>query len=168
MMKVSALLLAQLLLATSAEARLFDKTRDVTRARETEEDTDRIINGVEAQEDRYPYMVSLQDDQGHFCGASLIATDIVLSAAHCAGKYIPWCTYCFCLLCLHEPGVCCSPSQSHIRICYSYSFPSQVVTMTPLLVGTGTTIKMETKYECLKNSFTRNIMNGPRTTTSWY
>ncbi|KAL7496961.1 hypothetical protein ACHAWT_008385 [Skeletonema menzelii] len=84
-MKVSALLLAQLLLATSAEARLFDKTRDMNRARETEEDTDRIINGVEAQEDRYPYMVSLQDDQGHFCGASLIATDIVLSAAHCAG-----------------------------------------------------------------------------------
>ena len=75
-MKVSALLLAQLLLATSAEARLFDKTRYMNRARETEEDTDRIINGVEAQEDRYPYMVSLQDDQGHFCGASLIATDI--------------------------------------------------------------------------------------------
>ena len=62
-MKVSALLLAKLLLATSAEARLFDKTREINRARETEQDNDRIINGVEAEEDRYSYMVSLKDDQ---------------------------------------------------------------------------------------------------------
>ena len=50
----------------------------------------------------------------------------------------------------------------------SILFPSQVVNMMPLLVGTGTTITMETKYEWLKNSFTRNIMNGTRTTTSWF
>jgi trypsin len=84
-MKVSALLLAQLLIASSAEARLFQRTRDTNRAREKDDDTDRIINGVEAEEDRYSYMVSLKDNQGHFCGASLIAKDIVLSAAHCAG-----------------------------------------------------------------------------------
>ena len=63
-MKVSALLLAKLLLlATSAEARLFDKTREINSARETEQDNDRIINGVEAEEDRYSYMVSLKDNQ---------------------------------------------------------------------------------------------------------
>ena len=48
------------------------------------EDT-RIINGEEATEGRYSYAVSLQDKWGHFCGGSLIAPDVVLSAAHCAG-----------------------------------------------------------------------------------
>mmetsp|Transcript_18979 Transcript_18979/g.38230 ORF Transcript_18979/g.38230 Transcript_18979/m.38230 type:complete len:105 (-) Transcript_18979:1474-1788(-) len=65
-MKVSALLLAQLLIASSAEARLFQRTRDANRAREKDDDTDRIINGVEAEEDRYSYMVSLKDNQGTF------------------------------------------------------------------------------------------------------
>jgi len=46
---------------------------------------DRIINGNKATEGRYSYAVSLQDDVGHFCGGSLIAPDVVLSAAHCAG-----------------------------------------------------------------------------------
>lgn len=50
---------------------------------------DRIIGGQEAQEGRYSYTVSLSDDWGntpldhHICGGSLIARDIVLSAAHC-------------------------------------------------------------------------------------
>lgn len=43
----------------------------------------RIIGGDTAIEDRYPYAVSLSDDIGHFCGGSLIARDVVLSAAHC-------------------------------------------------------------------------------------
>ena len=45
----------------------------------------RIIGGDEATEGRYSYAVSLQDEVGHFCGGSLIAPDVVLSAAHCAG-----------------------------------------------------------------------------------
>ena len=45
----------------------------------------RIINGNKAAEGRYPYAVSLRDDVGHFCGGSLVAPDVVLSAAHCAG-----------------------------------------------------------------------------------
>ena len=48
-------------------------------------DNDRIIGGDEATKGRYSYSVSLQDDGGHFCGGSLIAPDVVLSAAHCAG-----------------------------------------------------------------------------------
>jgi len=43
----------------------------------------RIIGGDEAAKGRYSYAVSLQDI-GHFCGGSLIAPDIILSAAHCA------------------------------------------------------------------------------------
>jgi trypsin len=45
----------------------------------------RIIGGDEAQSGRYSYTVSLQDKMGHFCGGSLIAPDVVLTAAHCAG-----------------------------------------------------------------------------------
>jgi trypsin len=81
-MKVSALLLAHLL-ASAADARLFS-TRERTQEKETK-DIDRIINGVEAEEDRYGYTVTLQDNQGHLCGASLIAKDMLVSAAHCAG-----------------------------------------------------------------------------------
>lgn len=44
----------------------------------------RIINGVDADPTRYPYTVSLQDGSFHFCGGSLIAPDLVLSAAHCS------------------------------------------------------------------------------------
>jgi secreted trypsin-like serine protease len=60
-MKVSALLLAHLL-ASAADARLFS-TRERTQEKETK-DIDRIINGVEAEEDRYGYTVTLQDNQG--------------------------------------------------------------------------------------------------------
>mmetsp|Transcript_29203 Transcript_29203/g.45154 ORF Transcript_29203/g.45154 Transcript_29203/m.45154 type:complete len:659 (+) Transcript_29203:243-2219(+) len=45
----------------------------------------RIINGIEATPSRYPYMVSLQYAGSHFCGGTLIAPDIVLSAGHCSG-----------------------------------------------------------------------------------
>mmetsp|Transcript_3109 Transcript_3109/g.4967 ORF Transcript_3109/g.4967 Transcript_3109/m.4967 type:complete len:249 (+) Transcript_3109:143-889(+) len=45
----------------------------------------RIIGGQQAATGRYKYSVSLQDRIGHFCGGSLIARDVVLSAAHCAG-----------------------------------------------------------------------------------
>jgi secreted trypsin-like serine protease len=43
----------------------------------------RIINGVDAPEGRYPYTVSLDTGSYHFCGGSLIAPNVVLSAAHC-------------------------------------------------------------------------------------
>jgi trypsin len=43
----------------------------------------RIINGSKAPINRYPYTVSLQEGDFHFCGGSLIAPDLVISAAHC-------------------------------------------------------------------------------------
>mmetsp|Transcript_43989 Transcript_43989/g.78955 ORF Transcript_43989/g.78955 Transcript_43989/m.78955 type:complete len:600 (+) Transcript_43989:48-1847(+) len=46
----------------------------------------RIIGGSLSTKGRYPYAVSLDGAAGHFCGGSLIAKDVVLSAAHCAGS----------------------------------------------------------------------------------
>ena len=43
----------------------------------------RIIGGTNATAGDYPWIVSLRDGSGHFCGASLIAPQWVLSAAHC-------------------------------------------------------------------------------------
>mmetsp|Transcript_1362 Transcript_1362/g.1806 ORF Transcript_1362/g.1806 Transcript_1362/m.1806 type:complete len:362 (-) Transcript_1362:44-1129(-) len=44
----------------------------------------RIIGGKTAPEGRYPYIVSLQHDlSSHYCGGSVVASDIVLTAAHC-------------------------------------------------------------------------------------
>eukprot|EP00970_Alexandrium_tamarense_P003181 scaffold481_cov188-Alexandrium_tamarense.AAC.10 len=40
---------------------------------------------LQTQNGRYSYAVSLQDSLGHFCGGSLIAKDVVLTAAHCQG-----------------------------------------------------------------------------------
>jgi len=43
----------------------------------------RIIGGETSDKNEYPYAVSLEGRRGHFCGGSLIARDVVLSAAHC-------------------------------------------------------------------------------------
>jgi trypsin len=49
-----------------------------------------IIGGMDAVEDSYPYVVSLQYiSTGHSCGGSLITRDVVLTAAHCQNKYVP-------------------------------------------------------------------------------
>jgi len=45
----------------------------------------RIIGGEYSDFGEYPYAVSLKRGNGHFCGGSLIARDVVLSAAHCGG-----------------------------------------------------------------------------------
>lgn len=45
----------------------------------------RIIGGDDAEEGEYGYIVSLEDNFGHFCGGTLIRPDLVMSAAHCGG-----------------------------------------------------------------------------------
>ncbi|KAL7465259.1 hypothetical protein ACHAXS_005591 [Conticribra weissflogii] len=59
--------------------------RDLSTSSNLFKDT-RIIGGQEAVEDRYSYAVSLHGSRGHFCGGSLIAKDIVLTAAHCVSS----------------------------------------------------------------------------------
>ena len=49
----------------------------------------RIIGGHDAELGRYPYaQISLQrHGGGHVCGASLLAPDIIISAAHCQNLF---------------------------------------------------------------------------------
>ena len=45
----------------------------------------RIINGAAAPEGSWPFIVSLRSssDHGHFCGGSVVADNLILTAAHC-------------------------------------------------------------------------------------
>lgn len=93
-MKTSTILLIAQLFVLPIEARLWQKianARDLQRQSDdgSIEATTRIIGGGEAEEDRYSFAVSFQQLGSHFCGGSLIARDMVLSAAHCADTGIP-------------------------------------------------------------------------------
>lgn len=52
-----------------------------------------ILNGATTSKHEYPYASSILLGSKHLCGASLIAPDIVLSAAHCFQQSIAWTNY---------------------------------------------------------------------------
>ena len=61
---------------------------NINNIHEEQEDRQLVVGGAEAVEDRHYYMVSLQYNGQHFCGGSLIARNVILTAAHC-GTYDP-------------------------------------------------------------------------------
>lgn len=68
-----------------SQASLFASTAQSVDVDQSRPADTRIIGGSEANSNRHPYAVSIQDGIGHFCGGSLIASDMVLTAAHCQG-----------------------------------------------------------------------------------
>lgn len=46
-------------------------------------DGSKIIGGIKA-EGKYPWLLSLQYDQGHFCGGTLLNSTILVTAGHCS------------------------------------------------------------------------------------
>ena len=61
--------------------------RDARRNQELNQQLNRIIGGGVAEVGRYPYLASLTKERAHTCGGTLIADDMVLSAAHCGGHF---------------------------------------------------------------------------------
>jgi len=49
----------------------------------------RIVGGVEARPGSHPWIVSLQQGESHFCGGTLIAPNVVITAAHCVADGAP-------------------------------------------------------------------------------
>lgn len=47
-----------------------------------------IVGGVKAKKGEFPYIVSLQDKDGHVCGGSLIKKNWILTAGHCVSDDI--------------------------------------------------------------------------------
>ncbi|MBW3085957.1 hypothetical protein KEM60_02168 [Austwickia sp. TVS 96-490-7B] len=48
-----------------------------------------IIGGVAASSDEFPFMTSLQYDNQHFCGGSLVNPRVIMTAAHCVSDLVP-------------------------------------------------------------------------------
>ncbi|XP_067419602.1 serine protease 27-like, partial [Emydura macquarii macquarii] len=57
----------------------------------------RIIGGQDAQENEWPWQVSIQENGDHVCGGSLISAQWVVSAAHCFDPSVPHSQYCLVL-----------------------------------------------------------------------
>ncbi len=48
-----------------------------------------VVDGTRTRVQRHPWMVSLQDFDGHVCGGAIIDLTTVVTAAHCTEEYFP-------------------------------------------------------------------------------
>ncbi|KAG7379734.1 hypothetical protein PHYPSEUDO_008228 [Phytophthora pseudosyringae] len=90
---VRAAVFASALAATLTQGYTFTETSDSSADSATEKSTglsvneeDRIYGGSEADASKYPYIVSLRQDEAGgstYCGGTLIASQYVVTAAHC-------------------------------------------------------------------------------------
>ncbi|KAH6695456.1 trypsin [Plectosphaerella plurivora] len=46
----------------------------------------KVVGGSNAEAGEFPFIVSLQGSEGHFCGGTLLDASTVLTAAHCGGE----------------------------------------------------------------------------------
>jgi len=69
----------------SAKKRLNQGDDNLARKNQHRGYDPRIIGGSVAQPNQHSFAVSLEEDGSHFCGGSLIAKNVVLTAAHCNG-----------------------------------------------------------------------------------
>ncbi|XP_058063059.1 trypsin beta-like [Anopheles bellator] len=83
-MKVCFVLAVLVVSGSAGPSARFRFNRRVPEPYESPEWTPWIVGGTDANIANYPYQLSLQRrDGGHFCGASIIAAQWALSAAHC-------------------------------------------------------------------------------------
>jgi len=58
----------------------------ITKEDEVRPQNQKIVGGIKAEEGRYPYVASLLNFGSPYCGGTLIRSEWILSAAHCAGR----------------------------------------------------------------------------------
>ncbi|XP_043262061.1 chymotrypsin-1-like [Colletes gigas] len=73
------------ILATNLESATVDNYENANETEDVEEpDIDmKIVHGADAEPGDFPYTVSLRLWNQHFCGGSIIARNVILTAAHC-------------------------------------------------------------------------------------
>jgi len=77
--------------APSSPSSLLRSSASQQQQQQEEQQRNLIIGGYQAKEGRFPYYVALLDPNDELqCGGTLIAPDIVLTAAHCKGSFIKY------------------------------------------------------------------------------